>query len=220
MRINSKDSILGIPIMEIRHLMRYWGNGRTASFVSTHLNISTARGRELHTYLVDNGFIVRDATYDKKQYYRLTVKGRALALAKASVPVRRSTAEKAVAGLITRAEQINTDPYYLFKVKRILAFGSYLSDIDRLGDVDVAIELVAKERNNDEAFRLQRQRSEQAALEGRHFSSYNYYLEWPRTEVLLYLKSRSRTLSLHSIRDRILEETRTKVLFPIKRPAR
>jgi hypothetical protein len=45
------------------------------------------------------------------------------------------------------------------------------------------------------------------------FSSFLDRLEWPEHEVRLFLKSSSRTLSIHSIHDEILNRVEYRVLF-------
>jgi len=50
--------------------------------------------------------------------------------------VTRATAEMALARFLSRVQMVNTDPYFLAKVTRIVLFGSMLkSEIDRLSDV-------------------------------------------------------------------------------------
>ncbi len=62
--------------------------------------------------------------------------------ATAAKPITRKTAETALARLLERIERVNRDSHFLAKVTRVIVFGSYLrADVDRLGDVDVAVEL-------------------------------------------------------------------------------
>jgi predicted nucleotidyltransferase len=51
-----------------------------------------------------------------------------------------------MAELSERIERVNRDQYFLARVTRAIVFGNYLRpEVDRLGDVDVAVELEAKE---------------------------------------------------------------------------
>ena len=52
-----------------------------------------------------------------------------------------------------------------------------------------------------------------AEKKGKKFSSFIDRLEWPEHEVRLFLKSRSRTLSIHSIHDEILNRVEYRVFF-------
>ena len=45
-----------------------------------------------------------------------------------------------------RVDQVNSDAYFLARVSRVVLFGSYLRpELDRLGDIDIAVELRPKE---------------------------------------------------------------------------
>jgi predicted nucleotidyltransferase len=90
---------------------------------------------------------------------------------------------------------------YAYRVESVVLFGSILSDKERLGDVDVAIELQAATRNIEE-FQKRLEDRWSAALESdRSFSSNFELLAWPDIEVRRFLKSRSRSLSLHRLSD-------------------
>ncbi len=56
-------------------------------------------------------------------------------------------------------------------------------------------------------------RSNLAEKKGKKFSSFIDRLEWPEHEVRLFLKSRSHTLSIHSINDKILNRVECRVFF-------
>lgn len=62
--------------------------------------------------------------------------------ATAARPVKRTTAARALAGLLERAEQVNADDVLAYQVDEIVVFGSYLDPAaEVVGDVDVAIGL-------------------------------------------------------------------------------
>ncbi len=74
-----------------------------------------------------------------------TQTGQTLSSATAAKRVTRATAEKALQQFLRRVEQINTDPYFLAKVTRMVLFGSMLKpETDRLSDVDLAVELAVE----------------------------------------------------------------------------
>lgn len=52
-----------------------------------------------------------------------------------------------------------------------------------------------------------------ASAIGKRFDSFTDYVEWPEKEVKLYLKSRSRTISLHATIDEILKIAEHKVVY-------
>ena len=73
------------------------------------------------------------------QSWENTTAGNANASAGPKSP--RTSAEKQLKGLLHRAAAVNGNAQYAYIVKRISIFGSYLSDQERLSDVDVVIEL-------------------------------------------------------------------------------
>jgi hypothetical protein len=94
-----------------------------------------------------------------------------------------------------RAHSVNASPKYLYSVRRIAVFGSFLERQERLGDVDVAVDLksrIALDRRHKwvELFR------QHAWESGRSFSTWDEEIDWPRREVLLMLKSRKRSISI------------------------
>ena len=96
-----------------------------------------------------------------------------------------------------RVNDGSTSKEYAFKVKSAVLFGSMLSCADRLGDVDVAIDL--RPCLSDSAkFRRQCDRRRHLAEErGRALPTAIEWATWPKKEVVLRLKARSRSLSLH-----------------------
>jgi hypothetical protein len=80
-------------------------------------------------------------------------------------------------------------------------FGSMLSEAERLGDVDIAIELLPKVAEEAE-FGKWCDRCRHAAREqGKSFRSSFDWIVWPREEIFETLRARSRTLCLHGIHD-------------------
>jgi hypothetical protein len=77
--------------------------------------------------------------------------------------------------------------------KSAVLFGSMLSEAERLGDVDIAIELLPKVAEEAE-FRKWCDRCRYAAREqGKSFRSSFDWIFWPREEIFETLRARSRT---------------------------
>ena len=76
-----------------------------------------------------------------------------------------------------------------------------LSEAEQLGDVDVAIRLQPKVIDTKalEAWSMARRNAAEAA--GRYFHTLFEWGIWPRHEVHLQLKARSRSLSLHELEE-------------------
>jgi len=219
MRIDSKEQIADVEILKVRDLLRRVNNTDDweADFVVDRLKISPKKASRLINELNRRGYIEPIRIYRQKQFYRKTLKGSTLGLASAAKPVTRKTANRIFAEFMDRVRQVNSDQSFLVKVKKVLVFGSYLTDAIRINDIDVAVELTWKENHplvlNKDKAQLALNLSNIAEKKGKKFSSFIDRLEWPEHEVRLFLKSRSRTLSIHSIHDEILNRVEYSVFF-------
>ncbi len=213
MNINSNEKILTTPILEIRNLLRktrnhLWG----IEYVESALKISREDAQTLIEELLRRDLIEYDTSFGDMKLQN-TVNGNALALASAAKPVTRKTADKNFKSFMERVETINTGSYYLYKVTKIILFGSYLTDAPKVSDIDLAVELVRKEDDADRWQILREERIYEAKQEGKPFTNFLDEYSWPETEVWKFLKSRSRVLSIHSIYDSIVETTDHKVVY-------
>ena len=219
MRIDSKENIADVKILKVRDFLRRldntdeWEN----DFVVYRLKLSPKKANSLINELNRRGYIEPARIYKQKQFYRKTLKGSALGLASAAKPVTRKTANRIFSEFMDRVRQVNSDPSFLVKVKKVLVFGSYLTDALRINDIDIAVELTWKENHplvlNKERSQLAIDLSAIAEQRGKIFRSFIDRLEWPQQEVKLFLKSRSRALSIHSIHDEILNRVEYRVVF-------
>lgn len=90
--------------------------------------------------------------------------------------------------------QLNASDEYLCGVEEAFVVGSYLGENQRLGDLDISSRLDRKETDGDR-FSAAALRSANAS--GRNFANFIDKLYWPETQVMLFLKQRSRVFSLH-----------------------
>jgi len=95
--------------------------------------------------------------------------------------------------------RVNATPEYLYRVDTAILFRSMLSDVEHLGDVDVAINLEPKVSEEAAFKEWQTERRRAAQLGGKFFSSYVERLYGPREEVCKQLKGRSLSLSLYEL---------------------
>lgn len=213
MRINSKDKIANIPILDVRKLLKH--GSFTRETVQRTLKVNANQAEDLINELVSRGLIEEENLHGETGWTN-TMNGRRLSQASAAKPVKRTTAKRAIEQFMERVAEANTNPYYLYKVEKVILFGSYLSDSPTVNDVDLALEIVRKTEDPDQFMALVDQRSKEAQQNGRRFGSYIDQLYWPFTEVFLFLKSRSRTLSLHSkgLDKEVLANTETLELYP------
>lgn len=197
MKINSKDEIAGVPILSVRKLLKSTGDFFEEEFVVDRLRISLVAARKLIKELARQGYIEKAENPSKRQLWQMTMKGNALRLATAAKPITRKTAKDRLSEFLERAHEIREDDHYIYKVKRVWVFGSFLSDVKTLGDVDLAIELVAKVFPGQSFDELVQAKIKKAQRDGRNFSGFFEQAIWPQKEVWLKLKSKSRSLSLH-----------------------
>jgi predicted nucleotidyltransferase len=117
--------------------------------------------------------------------------------AKKVLNISRKTADRIVSEVVERAKEINASPYpkFMHFVKKIAVFGSYLTDKEKLGDVDIAVLLERKEeceRGNweddaDECIRIHNK------------NVYNFFqvMSFPEKIVYQTLRNKSKSLSIH-----------------------
>ena len=130
-------------------------------------------------------------------WYTVTSAGWSVERASAAPRITRRTAESALQEFMSRVQLANSNPRYLYTVKKVVVFGSFLESREDLGDVDVAVDLesrvpIERSRNWVEIFR------QHASASGREFSTFDSEIDWPRQEVILVFKSRKRSISIQS----------------------
>lgn len=215
MRIDSKTILAGRSICDIRRLLRRckdlnWDIG----FPKEVLGIGVFEAKKILRTLEKLGYIEKISYSNKNQYWSNTVKGNALALATTAQPISRESAEKKVQEFLQRVYRVKDDPYYLYEVAEVILFGSYLTSAKKLNDIDIAVRIIPKEKNSSTQEILNQKRIKEAIQKGRRFSNFLEELSWPQTEVLRFLKFRSRSISLHHIDDPTkLKHAKTKVLY-------
>lgn len=196
MRITRDMRVAGVPAVALRDALRRLGDLWPAEALGSRLGLSEGDALQLCSQLESEGYLTPVERPGGQVYYR-TPLGNALANASAARPIKRSTADALVHGVIQRAKAINADDSYVFGVRSITAFGSYLGSNELLGDVDLAVDLYAKHPDPDEREAAILRYSERARLAGRHFRSTFEAMMAPQLDVLAALKARSRHISLH-----------------------
>ena len=96
----------------------------------------------LFDYLLAEGYIQPDdaTRHRDKVWHQTTIKGEALKMTKLVARMNRAKAEALLKGVLERVAAINADPDMLHWVIEIRVVGSYLTDTDDLGDLDVALD--------------------------------------------------------------------------------
>lgn len=198
MKINSKDKILDVPILTIRGFLRkasgLAGESWPESFAYRYFKFGPERNKEILDELARQGFIEKAGNLEGEQYWQNTIQGNSLANATAAKSVTRETADRVFNEFMERVQKVNEDPYYLVKVTKLIVFGSYIQNTPTVNDIDIAIELVIKE---DDPKRFQEKLEQRRKESKRVFYSMMDRLTWAHTEAMLFLRSKSRVISLH-----------------------
>jgi len=213
MHIDPKSQIAGVPSLRVREFLhRMRRSPWPLESVAKRLDLSEAQAAELTAELLRLGYI--ESTSSDTNHYRRTLAGSAFSQASAARPLTRKTAERKLDEFLERVREVNRDDRLAYRVRRVVLFGSYLTEQERINDVDVAVEL-EKRYLGEEGEAVCDARVREAEEAGRQFDSYMDAFYWPRDEILLRLKARSRAISLHQIEkeQRLLERTETRVVF-------
>src|SRR6266849_5365298 len=195
MRIDPKGTVAGWPALLIRRTLRQlrtrlqWGLGELESAAS----VEAGEGRALIRALLAEGLI----EVAGRDVWKVTQAGQTLSSATAARRITRATAQKALQQFLGRVERVNNDPYFLGKVTRVVLFGSMLKpEVERLSDVDLAVELASKEADFDRARAKNYERVEELATKGHHFRNFLEREGCWYWEVFGFLKAQNRVIAL------------------------
>ena len=195
MRIDPHDELAGFPILDVRRFLRRCaGCGFTTSYVGYVLRSNRADAQRLINALVERGFAEPER---RKDEWKLTIAGNAMGMASAAKPLKRSSCDRIVREFLDRVETVNASDFAV-RVDSVRLFGSYAKGANRPNDIDVCAHLVPKSDDPIEQQRKADERRQLAIRNGRRFSGMIEGTSWAWREVFLFLKKRSRALSLMS----------------------
>jgi predicted nucleotidyltransferase len=197
-RIDPNSLVGGYSGLTIRKLARRLNNllSWNTETVQVILQIERAEAEAIVDTLVKAGLAVAGQKPGRDQWITTQLAQR-FASATAATPIKRRTADRALAELLERVERVNRDERFLAMVTRVILLGSYLQpDIDRLSDLDIAVELQPKEADWDRLREATQARVEQLRMAGRRFGSWPEVEYWWHLEAFRFLKGRSRAISL------------------------
>jgi predicted nucleotidyltransferase len=214
MRIRSDELVAGFPAKLIRELLRQNDQYLSVIHVGKVLGLKGKKALRLLETLERQGFIKKNFTdSDATQYWRLTLQGSALSKALFSAPVSRRNAEKKLSELMDRVHQVNSTARFLYRVRKVVIFGSFLSESPTVGDLDIAIDLEPKEPNAKKHSDLMQDRADEAARNGKRFQNFVERLYFADREVRLFLKARSRIIQLTDCDDGVLKIAEHRVIY-------
>lgn len=197
--------IAGVPATTIRDALR---RSRHCQVFTNRLfveecKVSKDKGRQIVSALLADGFLEvaerpKWARRERAQYYRTTAAGFKLSNASGLARMPRSKGKTMLTDFLTRVNEVNKNPEYVYTVDTVIVSGSYARGEDTLGDLDIFYGLAPRFSTTDLATAHEK-RIEAAYAKGRRFSNIVEELCWPEQEVRLRLKARTRGLSLHSL---------------------
>ncbi|MEO8415343.1 MAG: hypothetical protein ABI472_16910, partial [Ginsengibacter sp.] len=195
MRIQSKQILFGQPVLKIREVVRFAMTGRLSGIKKIEINNEIAKILSctikdaklvFEQLLKEEYLILEKKKWRDTFYYEITEteKGRRLGVTRANPPITRAKADLLLAELLERVNMVNNDPGLVYMVENVKVFGSYLSKMEILGDIDVAIKL--EKKVTGEEFKSKSEARIRLALKnGRTFSDFLDKLYWPCREVML-----------------------------------
>jgi hypothetical protein len=198
MRITKEEVVAGHSALRVRgFLRRFIGRFFMRSAVERLMQLKREQADRFIDDLVALGLIEPTAPFNHEAAFEVADRGLAFAYATAAKPIHRGTAERVLREFVNRVDVVNKSREYAFEVRSVVLFGSMLSSSDRFGDVDIAVDLQPSISEPRKFKQLCDRRRSLAQEKGRAFSTVASWVMWPRNEVLLQLKARSRSLSLH-----------------------
>ncbi|MVM40955.1 hypothetical protein GO730_30125 [Spirosoma sp. HMF3257] len=220
MKIEKDQIIAGQPVLKVRNFFKR--NERFGIETAVYFfNLSKKAAKAICLEFAELDYCQRIPAeemvpaYRKEVWYELSSLGRSLALARAIPPITRQKADCIVQEFMGRVEEINSNEKYVYKVKKVLLFGSYIRpNATELNDVDIAVELTPKFNDPDVLRKKGAEYTRIAIANGRRFNGWFEQLAFPQTDVKTFLRNKSRYISLHSTDDGVLEETETKQIYP------
>jgi predicted nucleotidyltransferase len=200
--LNSVAAVAGESPRQIWEILFRCRGRFREDWLSDTFRYDLRRANEIAKAMELAGYLRRDRGPAKRKnssfpWYSITDSGRDIALASAARRITRKTATSALSDFMKRVQLVNANPKYLYSVRRVAVFGSFLRHGNRLGDVDVAVDLKSRvvfdrEHKLVEIFEKYAQDS------GKSFSTFEEEFFWPRSDVLRVLKSRKRSISIQS----------------------
>jgi len=188
MRIDPKGEIAGYPALLIRKTLGSdlrTADGWGLSDLEAAAKLSPGAGRALARVLQTEGLIERT----DPGRWTVTQAGRTIAAATAARRISRATAENALAQFMERVTRVNTDPYFLARITRLLLFGSMLRpEVEWLSDVDLAVQLEAKEKDFDRLRAQTLHRVDELITRGHRFRNFLEQEGWWYFETRRFLK--------------------------------
>ena len=190
MQIDWDQKVAGIPLPEIRDILRYFGRHPFDAYdLSDRLRPGRhnwpgqeerakqdRKGRQILRALAASDLIEKNPYFEGA--FNLNPNGFALAGASTLPRMSRKAADKAVEKLKLKVAAINADPAYMHDVTEICIFGSYIEDAADLGDIDIGYTLKGRWKvDNQEDFEAREDALEEKYPSPRSLDSFAFWGE-------------------------------------------
>jgi hypothetical protein len=191
---NRKDELAGVRLMDLRDFLRkYWVKGNfSTSDITDHFKTNEEISWKIIEDLIEDGWVVQadDDLFEESENAIYLIQDKTNKL------IPRKKAERCFDAFIKRVEEVNSNPYYLLYVKKVISFGSFPSYASLVDGVDLAIEFDYKDVGKGvDIIEVVYKRS---TASGSQFSSIYDKLDFAYQEVRSFLKNRSWLLNFHS----------------------
>jgi predicted nucleotidyltransferase len=199
MRIDPKTTIAGLPALQMRLALKRlsFHDQWDANQLETAAGVAAGTGRSVAKALVEAGLANRVGT----GFWTITQAGQRMSSATAAQPVTRATAERALNEFLVRVDDVNRREGFLGKVVAVVLFGSMLNpEVDRLSDVDVAVEIAPKLTDESKLREANDRRVQLLARQGHRFRTFLEVQFYWYYEAFRYLKGGSRVIALADLR--------------------
>ena len=113
--------------------------------------------------------------------------------------IKKETGHSILKDFLLRIERVNEDDSFIYNVEKIILFGSFLHGKEKPGDIDIAINFAAKERNADIYAKLAENQIRVAICNGCRFNNISQQITYPQEKVLRFLRGGHKSISFHFV---------------------
>jgi hypothetical protein len=211
-------SFAGVSSLAVRDFLRRHRDPSTVwhqDCLARRLELSSEpeRVRRVLDELVRHGYVApSDPGGPNGQLWSVAESGLRFANARGGPKLRRAAADALMAKLVARCAAANGEPRFAHWVARLSVFGSYLTDVPLLGDLDIVVDLEPKEDDVDKQMALGRARWRAARTEGRRVSEDALY-SWSSDEVLRFVRQRNGYVKISPREDLVRLSIEARVVF-------
>lgn len=201
MIISKKDLVFDYPSSKWKKVFKAGGteehnNQVWIKFICKFLDVEESEATKLFQQALNgNYFQETEPNQDGTRFYCCGLKGAAIANAHAGKRIKWEEAKTIYDEFLVRVKIVLEEDYYHYYVNNLVLFGSFLAGKDEVSDIDLTLTLIKKTWISSKE--TQQKIQELAASNKKSMSSMDYMF-LPYHDVIDYLKSKERRLSLAS----------------------